>query len=82
MSLRERREGGKRETGEKGRGHGAKRGSDIKDRAACGSVMDTAYWILHNETVQQYPREGQVGEVMCKYLEPPGFRIIAYVPQN
>ena len=31
-------------------------------RAAYGSVMDAAYWILHNETVQRYLRQGQDGE--------------------
>jgi hypothetical protein len=31
------------------------------ERAAYGSVMDAAYWILHNETVQRYLRAGQEG---------------------
>lgn len=31
------------------------------ERAAYGSVMDAAYWILHNETMQRYLREGQKG---------------------
>ena len=31
-----------------------------------GPVMDAAYWILRNETVQEYLREGQVGEVSYK----------------
>ena len=36
------------------------------ERAAYGSVMDAAYWILHNETVQRYLREGQEGKVLYK----------------
>jgi len=33
---------------------------------AYGSVMDTAYWILHNETVQEYLKEGQEGDQITK----------------
>jgi hypothetical protein len=45
----------------------AKRKQDfLPQQVHYGAVMDAAYWILHNEIVQEYLKEGQVGEVMYK----------------